>query len=398
MAAGFQAGKQELKQRFHQAIQLGDVTGYGGNSRNIDADRDYWAAFVEFNVPIVKNLELNAAVRYDDYSDFGNTTNPKLSLRWNPVRQLLLRGSWGTGFVAPTLTQAYGAETAGLSAPGLVDPLRCPTTQDTNDCLTQFTERFGGNPLLKPQESEQWTLGFVFEPVNGFSIAFDWFDLDIKDIFSNGPSSSTILANQGQYGHLITRGPVQPQFPTIPGPITSIDQRFINLGRARIEGFDINISATGPATDWGRFSFNLDGTYYTKWDLQNPDGSFTTQVSNTFESPLQGVIPRYKQYATVTWTRGPWSGTLGNQYQSSYVDWKLDFDGNTRRVSTLSLWDLYGSYTGFKNWKLALGVQNLFDRDPPKSNQFNSFQQGYEPTYYDARARFVYGSVTYTFK
>ena len=143
------------------------MTGFGGNNLNIDADRDYWAVFAEVNIPIVKNLEFNAAVRYDDYSDFGNTTNPKFSFRWNPVRQVLLRGSWGTGFVAPTLTQAYGANTVGLTQPGLADPLRCPTTQDTNDCLTQFSVLFGGNPNLEPQKAEQWNLGVVFEPIDG---------------------------------------------------------------------------------------------------------------------------------------------------------------------------------------------------------------------------------------
>jgi len=59
---------------------------------------------------------------------------------------------------------------------------------------------------------------------------------------------------------------------------------------------------------------------------------------------------------------------------------------------------LQGTYTGFKNWKLTLGVKNLFDKNPPLSNQQYTFQSGYDPSYYDARARFLYGSVTYSFK
>jgi iron complex outermembrane recepter protein len=396
-AVGFQAGKQELEQRFNPALQTGNITGFGGNNLNINADRDYWAAFAEFNIPILKNLELNAAVRYDDYSDFGSTTNPKVSIRYNPIRQVLLRGSWGTGFVAPSLTQAYGANTVGVSNPGLEDPLRCPTTQDTSDCVTQFNVLFGGNPNLKPQKSRQWTLGAVFEPLTGLSLSFDWFNMDVKDLFSNGPTPDTIVTNLALYGSFVTRGPVQPQFPTIPGPITQIDQRFLNIGKVEIAGYDINIKATSPATDFGRFSFNLDGTYYDKYDVQNTDGSFTGTVSNALGAAVSGIVPRYKQYATVTWTRGPWSATLGNQYQSSYIDVGTDIDDNPRRVSTLSLWDLYASYTGFKNWRLAIGVQNLFDKNPPFTNQQTTFQVGYDPTYYDARARFVYGSVTYTF-
>ena len=64
----------------------------------------------------------------------------------------------------------------------------------------------------------------------------------------------------------------------------------------------------------------------------------------------------------------------------------------------MSLWDLQGSYTGFKNWTLTLGVKNLFDTNPPFSNQVNTFQAGYDPSYYDARARFIYGSVGFVFK
>ncbi|MCL4760644.1 MAG: TonB-dependent receptor [Burkholderiales bacterium] len=398
-AVGLQFGNAELEQRFNPALQTGDITGFGGNNLDIAADRDQWAAFAEFNVPILKNLEANVAVRYDDYSDFGSTTNPKLSMRWTPTRELLVRGSWGKGFVAPSLTQAYGAQTTGVSQAGLSDPLRCPTTQDSNDCVAQFNVIFGGNPDLKPQKSDQWTIGFIYEPVAGVSVGIDWFNLKVKDLFSNGPTPLTILNNQDQYGNLITRGPVQPQYPNIPGPITSIDQRFINIGEVRMDGYDLDIRARTPNTQAGRFYFNLSGTYYRKYDVQNTDGEFVGQVANQLDAATSGLIPRYKQYASVTWEYGPWGATLGNLHQNGYVDNATDlFTGEPRRVGTMSIWDLSGTYTGFKNWKLTLGVQNLFDTNPPFSNQFTTFQVGYDPTYYDARARFVYGQVTYTFK
>jgi iron complex outermembrane receptor protein len=133
------------------------------------------------------------------------------------------------------------------------------------------------------------------------------------------------------------------------------------------------------------------------------EGNYAGTVSNQLNAAVSGLVPRYKQYATLTWTRGPWSATLGNLYQSSYTDvnyadaYTADVPEVTRRVGTLSLWDLYVSYTGFKNWKLTLGANNLFDRNPPFSNQQTTFQVGYDPTYYDARARVVYGTVTYTF-
>ena len=398
MALGFQVGKQELTQNYSPELEIGDVTGYGGNLLDINASRRFWAAFTEFNIPIVNTLEGTAAVRYDHYSDFGNTTNPKLALRWAPTRQILVRGSWGTGFVAPTLTQAYGANFSGLSQAGLEDPLRCPVTQDTNDCITQFTLRFGGNPNLKPQKANQYQVGIVLEPVPGYSIGVDYFNMKIKDLFSNGVTPETILNDQAQFGNLIIRQPPQPEFPNIPGPIASIDQRFINLGEVRISGIDIDGRAAFPVTPIGRFVFTVNGSYYIKYDQQQPDGTFAGFVSNQFGSAVTGVTPRYRQYATLTWSQGGWSATLGNNYQSSYIDTGTDGNDNLRRVGSLSLWDLYGSYTGFKSWKFVLGVKNLFDRDPPFTNTRASFQTGYDPGYYDPRARFVYGSITYTFK
>ncbi len=89
---------------------------------------------------------------------------------------------------------------------------------------------------------------------------------------------------------------------------------------------------------------------------------------------------------------------MANSHQTAYTDQQTDFDGNERTVSTLDLWDLQGVYTGFKNTKLTLGVKNVFDRDPPASNQQSTFIVGFDPSYYDPRARFVYGSITYSWK
>ena len=110
------------------------------------------------------------------------------------------------------------------------------------------------------------------------------------------------------------------------------------------------------------------------------------------------MIPRWKHYVSATWDQGPWSATLAQTFQTSYTDQQTDLDGNTRTVGSMSIWDLQGSYSGFKNWKLALGVKNLFDRDPPATNQQSTFIVGFDPSYYDPRGRFVYGTVTYTFK
>jgi iron complex outermembrane receptor protein len=408
LALGVTAFKENLTQDPNPALQTGDVSHYGGNFQPIDHSRTQYAVFGELNVPIVKTLEGNVAVRYDHYSDFGSTTNPKASLRWQPVRELLLRGSWGTGFLAPSLYELWNPQTPGLTQAGVSDPKRCPNPNDPSqannpDCNTQYTATFGGNPALKPEKSEQTTIGFVWEPVPGTSLGVDWYHLDLKDLVTNGVPIGTILDPTliDTYSYLITRQASCPPSQFVPGApcqITAIDQRFVNLGETRITGIDVDGRVTFPAQSWGRIRFNINGSYYIKYEAEQPDGSFAGFVSNAYQAVASGITPRWKHYAQLTWDYGPWSAVLGQTFQTSYIDVQLDPNGDTRRVGSMSLWDLQASYTGFKNWNLTLGVKNLFDTNPPVTNSNLTFQSGYDPSYYDPRARFLYARVSYTFK
>jgi iron complex outermembrane receptor protein len=144
--------------------------------------------------------------------------------------------------------------------------------------------------------------------------------------------------------------------------------------------------------------FTGNGTYFIKYDVQQLDGSFAGFVSQQAGSATSGVTPRFKSYLQLNWQLGPWGATLGNTYQSGYGDVGTDINDEPRRVGSLSLWDLNLTYSGFKNMVLTLGARNLLDTNPPLTNQQTTFQGGYDPTYYDARARFVYGQIAYTFK
>jgi iron complex outermembrane recepter protein len=399
-AFGVEARREEFDQIMDPALESGNITGFGGPIKSTrDKSRDQYASFGELSIPIVRTLEGNVAVRYDHYSDFGSTTNPKFSLRWQPTRTLLVRGSYGTGFLAPSLYQLYTPQFGGVTQTGLTDPVRCPVTNDTGlDCNTQFGVLFGGNAGLKPEESEQASVGVVFEPIPNASISIDYFKINLKNTIVNGISPLTVLGDLDQFGSLVTRGPADPNFPGLPGRITQINQLFINLGAERIQGLDLEARYRTPMQSWGRLAFNLSGTYYLRYDAQNADGTYTGAVGTAYGTVVTGVIPRWKHYVSATWDQGPWSATLAQTYQTSYTDQQTDLNGNLRTVGSLSLWDLQGTYTGFKNLKLTLGVKNLFDRDPPKSNQQSTFILGFDPSYYDPRGRFVYGSVTYRFR
>jgi iron complex outermembrane receptor protein len=403
-AVGLQTVHTALTQNFAPVLQAGELAGFGGAAENISATRNQWAVFGELNVPVVKNLEGDIQIRYDHYSDFGSTTNPKISLRWQPYTPLLLRASYGTGFLAPTLFQLYTPQIQNITAAGSIDPLRCPNPNAPNagsnpDCNSQFPDLLGGNPHLLPQTSSQWQVGGVFEPVAGVSFGLDYFQLLLSNVVSSGVPLNVILNpnTYATYSYLVTRAAscVGGQ----PCPITSINQLNVNFGKTRIQGFDVDIKMVTPASAWGRVKFEISGTYYTRYDTRNPDGSYTSGISNQYSGLLSGtlgVIPRWKSYAPLTWEYGPWSATLANTYQSGYTDYQSGPNG-TRTVGTLTLWDLQGVYTGFKNTTLTLGLKNALNTNPPVSNSYLSFVNGYDPTYWDPRQRFIYGSIKYVF-
>ncbi len=252
-------------------LRTGDVSGYGGSFNDTHASRDDTALYAELNIPLLKTLEANVAIRTDNYSDFGRTNNPKGSLRWQPSKELLLRASYGTGFLAPSLYQLFSPQVSGLTAPGVTDPVRCPVTHDTGfDCTTQFTTITGGNAALKPEQSENVTAGFVFEPTNALSLSADYFKIRLRDVITTGIPYPTILGDLEQFGNLVTRGPATPDFPNLPGRITAIQQTNINLGSLHIEGWDLEAHYKWPRMSWGRLRFDIAGTYYTRNDAQNP--------------------------------------------------------------------------------------------------------------------------------
>jgi iron complex outermembrane receptor protein len=389
----------------HPAIQTGDIAGYGGNFLVTDRRRKVGAAFAEVNVPIVQGLETNFAVRFDKYEGVGSSTTPKAAVRWQPTPQMLVRGSWGQGFRAPSLQDLHLPVTTGVTAPGLSDPARCPTTGSSSDCQTQFPITVGGNTALKPERSVNATLGMVLEPVTNVSVAVDYFSIRLKDAIDNGADQPAILNDLSQFGHLVTRAAPDSTCPGCPGQIINIDQTNINIGRINLSGIDLDAKWRIPAAGAGTFMLSATGTYFLKWDEQNPDGTFTDKVGK-HNAQLGGVVPRWKYYGYVDWVLGPWNVTVAHNYQRHYDDMPATFDDPTvpgyrpRAVGSYSTFDAQTTWSGIRNLRLTLGVRNIFDKDPPYTNAGGqtSFQGGYEPLYADPRGRFVYVTATYAFQ
>ncbi len=265
------------------AYQIGDVAGFGGNILPVDKSRNVFSVYGEAAIPILKNLEADLGVRYDDYQTVGNTTNPKISLRWLPVPTLLVRGSYGTGFRAPSLTDLYTPQATSVTANGSRDFLRCPVlaTGAPSDCNNQFPTLTGGQPGLTPEKSKSGTLGIVWEPTQRTSIGLDWYSIFIKNqIIIGGLPFNVILANaqnEQTFAQFINRGAPDGNASGL-GPITNIIQTTSNLFKAKTQGWDLSLLWRPDIGDVGHLRFKLDGTYVTKSLRQNFGGDYANNA------------------------------------------------------------------------------------------------------------------------
>jgi iron complex outermembrane receptor protein len=379
-------------------IQTGDISGYGGNFLVTDRSRNVAAAFAEVVAPVARGLELGAAVRFDRYQGVGHASAPKLSVRWQPVSEVLLRASVGRGFRAPSLQDLYLPQTTNVTPQGATDPIRCPVTNSRNDCGTQFNVINGGNPDLKPERSRNVTLGLVVAPTNRVSFSMDYFNIDLKETIVNGITATTILGDLDAYGYLVARGPVDPAFPNLPGPITAINQTNLNLGRTKVQGLDFEAKAQQALGDWGRVGLSFSGSYFIQFDVQNLDGSYTGGV-DVANAAIGGVVPRWKHNLSGDWSHGPWGVTLTQNFHKGYRDLPSTNDAPgtpVRRVGHYETLDAQLRYTGFKGLKLKFGIRNLRDQAPPYSNAGGStnFQGGYDVSYTDPRGRLFYAGLS----
>jgi iron complex outermembrane receptor protein len=169
-----------------------------------------------------------------------------------------------------------------------------------------------------------------------------------------------------------------------------------NLGEVRTRGLDLSLLYRLPKNPFGNLSLSIDGTYVNKYEYQNERGGAFTQNAGVYADATP--VFRWRHNVLLTLVRGDYTYNLANRYMSHYVDQNTsvapEFANNVGHYST---WSLSTTFTGNKMFELTAGIKNLFDEEPPFSNQVTSFQLGYDPRYTDPIGRTVYARLTYKF-
>lgn len=372
--------------------------------------RSVAAAFAEVFVPIISEgnslplvqaLNFDGAVRFDHYSDFGDTMNPKLGLTWTVFDDLQTRGSWGTSFRAPTFTDAdpnVGSFKALFQFPNSTSIVPCAIPIYPGFCLSNALVLLGAQPGLKPEKSVNWSLGFDYKPhwLDGFKFSTTYYNIHYTNRIQGPPFAQFMTSDANfnlysKYAKVINNtGCVQGDpstydptllpylsavgLYTLYRPVTGhecqvqavLDGRTTNVGTTNQEGLDIS---TGYDFDTpvGLFDLQAMVTVVLKENAQYVAGTPIVSRLNTLGYPVA-----WRGRGGVNWMNGPWDANLFMNYVGSYKNTTPLNASVSTQVSDWITFDAGVTYTfdgsfwkHLENTRLSLNAQNLLDRSPP---------------------------------
>lgn len=394
MAAGVDLRRETYE--FAQDVDATKILLAPGNATQKEVSRNIRAVYAEALIPIIKDLEVQLAVRRDDYSVIGATTNPKVSFRWQPSQNLMFRGSASEGFLAPSFVQLYAGRLSQELPNGVIDQEGCAKNPGNPAfcAIPRLNYNTGGNPNLKPETSKQGTLGLVVSPMEGLTASLDFWAINIQDRILN--RTPQVVLNNWQYlQDYIIRNPQT-------GVIDHVEAGWINAAGLKTRGLDLGLRGDYKIGTYKTVA-TLDGTWMKSFKFAEFEGQPYKEQVGKFAT--RDVYLRWKHNASVSVARGDWSVLFTNKFASHYADQVPNGGKGTPppgfdpMVRHYSIFGVSGTYTGFKNTTITAGIQNLFDKDPPFTahNVDEVVGAGWDPRVADGRGRSFAFNIKYKF-
>lgn len=410
-----------------------DVMGASG-SPDVKGDRNIASAYLELaipvvspemNIPLVEEFSLQLAARDEYYSDFGNVLKPKVALLWKVGGGFALRGSVSQSFRAPNLPQFYSDGTTvsntrtDWAACRINNPPAPPPAAPPACTSSSTLEVRSGNQNLTPEEADNATVGFVYEPsfipieYGRLLITADYWQIRQKNIIgilgaANQISYDYLLRLNGDSNPNVVRN--APTGTNIVGTIDYVNDVYTNLQPRMIEGVDVTVEYDLDDTPLGDFNFKLNVAQLIAYD-QSPgeteailiaaiaDGTLIGPTVSSAGSQVQmDGYPEFRATATLTWRKDGWgAGVFVNHVGSVYDTGPAQVNGRYYELDAWTTVNLYGQYAFkdgvFDGSTVRVGVRNLEDKDPPLAS--NNF--GYLGSLHSATGRYWYGSLSKRF-
>jgi iron complex outermembrane receptor protein len=347
--------------------------------QEVDVDRIVRSAFAELRLPVLDNLEVNGAIRYEEYGgNVGSTTNPRISARWQPISWLAIRGSAGTTFRAPpqtSITPGFNKGLAQFNLPGVGSLYRPVLTAN--------------NPNLRPETADTFNLGAIVD-AGPFRATVDYFRFKFKKELTTETAASLVStmfpsATPSTWQCANATFAARFQFADgvcTPGNLLSVQNNLINGPGVDTSGIDFSANYVWKdAVFEGDATFGIEGTYligYKRGALITLDGfTIAPAINRAGKSELLSAFysyPRTRANLYAQWSRG----THNIRWTTHYKDGPINVVGasllHTKDEITHDL-----VYTGILPWgdvQVTAGIINIFDKDPP----FTRSQYNYDYT------------------
>ncbi len=348
--------------QFKDSFEGNQIDGRAGGG-SAKGDRDIASFYSEINLPFSKELDVNFALRYDNYNDFGGEFSPKLGITWHINDSWLLRSSIGTGFRAPSLFELYSA--ANQSFPSIIDTLRCEAAGDADgngvDDSEQSIESLpinsvcrpvdiqtvtDGNENLEAEKSKSASIGFVYQPDKNSRFSFNFYRQEFTNQIAQFPLFDLleIEADNGSHSDIIRNQ---------AGQIERINRQFGNYSGARATGMDIEFEYIWQ-TRFGTFNYDLDFSATLDYEIETIKGQGFVSID--------GDIGRAGHRFTtgLGWKNNAWNARLN----------ALVIPSMEQQETELGSWiplDLQINYDLKFGGRVVFGIRNLLDDDPPTS-------------------------------
>jgi iron complex outermembrane recepter protein len=366
---GFVVGAEYTEESFASLNDAQSVAGnvFGTAGGNSQGSRHFYSVYSEVVLPILDNLEVDIALRYDNYQGFGDTVNPKIAVAYRPMDNLLLRMSWGTGFRAPDLFILNQVPTQ--SFPGAIDVLACnlnPSQTGAGQVCsnTQYETLYLSDPNLSPEESENFSAGAVWNPIDSLEIGLQWYNIELTNQIANislqqllnleaaGSALVNTVTTTGNCDRSITSATIQRDTGT--NRIVCANAPAVNLSGFKTSGWDLDITYRFGIGDVGEFEVFGTFAYITRFDTE-------VFVGDGFGDALGFSAPDFRANAGVNWALGDHAVTLlVNHIAASNP---IGFPNVV--LDSYTTWDLQYSWATPWDGKITVGARNLFAEDPP---------------------------------